>query len=92
MKVKIKAFASLKDILGAELDIELNETTTMKDLLETLCIDHPMLDAALFDTQRRLREEVTVFVKGRDFDPFKLKWFALEEGDEVALFPPFSGG
>jgi len=92
MKVKVKAFASLGDILGAESNIELNENTTMKDLLEMLCINHPILDDALFNPQRSLREEVTIFVKERNFDPSKLKGFVLEEGDEVALFPPFSGG
>jgi molybdopterin synthase sulfur carrier subunit len=92
MKVKVRAFASFREILGREVFVELEEKATVKDLLERLCVTHPTLKKSLFDARGDIREEVTLFRRGQSIDRTESLNIALEEEDEVALLPPFSGG
>ena len=81
MKIKVKFFASYRDITGRpEAILDLDEGTTLSALLEDLKGEYPKL-GSLTDTiiasvnKRYAREDVM-----------------LKEGDEVALLPPVSGG
>jgi molybdopterin converting factor subunit 1 len=81
MRVKIKLFANLREIVGTgNLERELGEGATVRDLLDDLQGEHPRL-AAL--TQRSIISVNQEFAtpEGR-----------LQDGDEVAIFPPVSGG
>lgn len=45
MKITVKLFATLRDIAGKEVELEMNEDTTPKDILEHLGI--PVEEAAI---------------------------------------------
>jgi molybdopterin synthase catalytic subunit/molybdopterin converting factor small subunit len=81
MKVRILAFASAGDALGAtELELELPEGSRVADLRDRLDRDCP----ALTPLWPRLAVAVDGRIAGSDA--------LLSEGIEVALLPPVSGG
>jgi molybdopterin converting factor small subunit len=79
IKVKLLAFARLRELLGTpEREVVLPATATLDDLWRT--IETPQL-APLRGSTRFARNGVVV-------DPGT----ALAEGDEIALLPPVGGG
>ena len=81
MQVKCLFFATLKDITGSrQLNIDLTAGTTVGDLLATLERSYPKI--------RDYRSILLTAVNEEYVDLGK----ALSEGDEVAIFPPVSGG
>lgn len=81
MKIRLLAFASAGDALGAgELDLEMPDGSRVADLRERLDRDHPRLAP--------LWPRLAVAVDGRVVSPEA----PLTDGAEVALLPPVSGG
>ncbi len=81
MKIRLLAFASAGDALGAsELDLELPAGSRVAELRQRLERDHPGLGP--------LWPRLAVAVDGRLAGPDE----PLAEGAEVALLPPVSGG
>ena len=79
--MKVKFFASYKEALGKdELDLEMDEDSSVSELLKILRKDHPKLG--------NLMETLVVSVN-LEYANYERK---LKEGDEVALRPPVSGG
>lgn len=81
MQVKLLFFASLKDIVGRrELDVDVPTGTTIQDLWENLESRYPLLG--------RYRSLVLTSLNEEYVD----RKAVISDGDEVALFPPVSGG
>ncbi|MGD2200953.1 MAG: molybdopterin converting factor subunit 1 [Candidatus Bathyarchaeota archaeon] len=79
MRVRVRYFASIREILGkGEAEVEVLEGSTVGELVERFKERHGGLGG------RRL----LVAVNGEYADPKTV----LGEGDEVALFPHVSGG
>ena len=92
MKVKIRSFAGFRDILGKEKEIDLpEEGAIVVDLLRMLCRDHPALEPLLFK-EGKLREDVNIFLTGKNIDSLQSLQTPLKEGDELALFTAAIGG
>ena len=81
MKITIKLFARMRELVGSgSLERTLSEPATITNLIETLKAEFPAWEQASPQTVVALNQE---FV---DEDT------RLKEGDEVAFFPPVSGG
>ncbi|HXO19977.1 MAG TPA: molybdenum cofactor biosynthesis protein MoaE [Thermoanaerobaculia bacterium] len=81
MKIRLLAFASAGDALGAaEVEMEMPEGSRVADLRARLDVEHPRLAP--------LWPRLAVAVDGRVVTPDE----PLAEGSEVALLPPVSGG
>lgn len=81
MKIRLLAFASAADALGAgEMDLELPEGSRVADLRGRLDPQYPKLEP--------LWSRLAVAVDGRVVTPGE----PLRDGAEVALLPPVSGG
>ncbi len=81
MQVTVKLFARLREIVGSgQLACELAEGATLDDLLQELYAQFPAL--------RDLATRTFVALNHQLAAPSS----PLHEGDEVALFPPVSGG
>lgn len=81
MKIRLLAFASAGDALGAtEMELEMPERSRVFDLRARLDRDHPKIAP--------LWKRLAVAVDGRIVSPDE----ALRDGAEVALLPPVSGG
>jgi molybdopterin converting factor subunit 1 len=81
MKIKVKLFASFREIVGAkEEELEISEGTTVKGLLEQYIERFPEM--------ARYKDHIILSVN-REYGPSSLE---LREGDEVSFLPPVSGG
>ena len=81
MKVTVRYFAAHKEMAGVtEETVELPQGATVADLMDRLVALHPRLDELRRDTI----VSVNRGVGGEDV--------VLEDADDVALFPPISGG
>ena len=80
MKIKIRYFASIKEILGKnEEELEVEEGITAGALKEKLRNIHSKITE---------KEQLLIAINGAFVDPNKI----IKKGDIVALFPPVSGG
>src|SRR5262245_20307179 len=81
MNVRLLFFASLKDIVGArELRFDLPADSTVSDLLSRLEASYPRL--------KDYRQVVLTAIN----EEYVGKTARIADGDEVAIFPPVSGG
>jgi molybdopterin synthase catalytic subunit len=81
MRVRVKLFARLREMVGAgELERELDEGSTVGDLLNSLYAEY----RGLADLTAR-----TVIAVNQEFATPDSR---LSDGDEIAIFPPVSGG
>jgi len=81
MRVKVKLFSILRDEAGfAEREIKIDEGAILADLLSLLKIK---------DHERRVKEGLIMVAKNRKYSSIDDQ---LEDGDEIAFFPPVSGG
>jgi molybdopterin converting factor subunit 1 len=80
MRIMLRYFASIKDLVGAEGEgITIPSGSTVEELLEAVKGRHELLTGV---------EQILIAVKGAYVNPGTV----LNEGDSVALFPPVSGG
>ena len=91
MLVKVRSFAGFRNILGKEMEVNLADGARVVDLLNALCSMKANLGPQLFDDSG-LREDVNIFVGGKNIAALESVQTTLSEGDEVALFPAAIGG
>ncbi len=81
MNLTIRLFATLKDRAGQDrIQISLPDESTVQDLLSAVAQSHPALEPSLGSVIVAVNHE------------FASKDSAVGPSDEVALFPPVSGG
>lgn len=89
-----KLFANLAEAAGdRRIDVDLSTEATVGDALSALLDRYPDLEAEVLDDDGELRDHIQLLRNGRN--PFVTAdglETELEEGDELALFPPVSGG
>jgi len=81
MKIKVKLYASFREIVGAkEQDVDVDDDTTVQMLLDDYIKRFPQIG--------RFREHVILSVNKEYGHPNR----KLKDGDEVSFLPPVSGG
>jgi MoaD family protein len=81
MKVRAQFYAQLRDLVGSrEMDIDLEEGATVRDLLEQIYAEQPKL---------RVHDKSILIGAGVEFVDRKYK---LKPGDEISIMPPVQGG
>jgi MoaD family protein len=96
MKIKVKAFLTLRPALGHQgsLEIETGEIT-IREMLTLLCQKFgEEFEKGIFEPcSQTLSGNTKILVNGRHYSTFPEKLETrLKDGDEVALFPPLAGG
>lgn len=92
MIVRIRAFASFRDILGKDLEVNLKEGSTVKDLLDDLISSRQQLRSAIFDESGKVRDYVILMKNRKNIDYLSGLDTVLVDGDELAILPPVAGG
>ncbi|MFW5903190.1 MAG: ubiquitin-like small modifier protein 1 [Halolamina sp.] len=89
-----KLFADLAEIAGSKrVELDLDGGATVGDAVDALVAANPDLGDRIYDADGDLREHLNVLRNGSNV-------FAVDDGlatpvdadDELALFPPVSGG
>jgi molybdopterin synthase catalytic subunit len=81
MQVRLLFFATLKDIVGArQMQVDVPAGSTVSDVLSHLEVTYP-----------RIKDYRTVVLTAIN-EEYVDRATRVEEGDEVAIFPPVSGG
>jgi sulfur-carrier protein len=91
LRITVKAFASFREILGKDIYLDLEEGSTVKDLLEELSSSNQKLKDTAFDGSGGLKDYVLLMINRKRIDSSHLET-QLKDGDEVAIFPPVAGG
>ena len=88
LRVRVRLFASFRELVGAsEVEVELNAEDTLRDVL--LKVFKDACDKIFEDASaKKLRDYVVVLRNRRHVHIFT----KLEDGDEISIFPPASGG
>ena len=91
MKIRLKAFARFREIMGAEQVLEVPEGTTLQGLLVRAGEGSGPVRTALF-TGDDLKEYVVLMRNRKRVMRADADHEVLADGDEVAVFPPVAGG
>ena len=79
MKVEVKFFARCREIVGEKIkELEVEEGMKIQDLIDLLIKEYP-----------DLKKEKLIISLNHKYAPLNAK---VKEQDEVAVFPPVSGG
>ena len=81
MKVRVQLYAQLRDLIGVrDLDLELSQGATVRDLLDEIYARHPAL---------RVHDKTILVGAGVEFVD---RNYVLKPADEIAIMPPLQGG
>jgi molybdopterin synthase sulfur carrier subunit len=92
--MKVNFYSTLREIVGQKtVEIDLPENTTVRQLVEEIIRQYPLLERELVDERGNLYQHVHVFVNGRDV-PFLVDRIdtQLSMADKISIFPAVGGG
>ncbi|MFC6989372.1 ubiquitin-like small modifier protein 1 [Haloplanus sp. GCM10025708] len=88
-----KLFADLAETAGGrEVSVDVEPDATVGDALDALLSAYPELEDRVLDESGSLRDHINVLRNGENVHNAAGLETTLEAGDELALFPPVSGG
>ena len=91
MKIRLKAFARFREVMGAEQVLEVPEGTTLQALLVRAGEGSAKVREALFNGND-LKDYVVLMRNRKRVMRADVEREVLSDGDEVAVFPPVAGG
>lgn len=92
MKIRVKTFAQIKDILGADNLLECQDGTSMRELLKALRERAGKSEDQLFSREGDLHSNLVLMLNGARVYKEDIDSLKLSEGDEITLLSPVSGG
>ena len=92
MKVKIRFFARFRELLGTDIIVEPPSGTMLAALIREVAGEKREGFDAIFDDHGFFREFVILMRNGKRVEAADAERTAITDGDEIAVFPPVSGG
>lgn len=93
MKVKVKFFALIRELVGVrELDIDIANGMRVIDLLKLLAEKLPSGFRDYVFNSDEVSDSIIILVNGKGLKELNGLATELNEGDEIAILPPVSGG
>jgi len=91
MKVKFKLFANFREA-AKNKEVEITFAgSTVGDAVGALAAGFPAMKPLIYQ-DGRLKQYVNVLLNGQTVKHEQIGSVAVKDGDEIALFPPVSGG
>ena len=90
--VTVKSFATLREVMDAQIRVDLPKGATIRSLLGELTGRYEGLSDLLFAAPGILRDFVNILRNGRNVEFLGRLDTPLDDGDVIALFPPVAGG
>jgi molybdopterin converting factor small subunit len=92
--MQIRFYANMRTIAGQEtFDVaDLGDAATLRDLFLHLVKNFPDIHPQLFDANDNLRQDVPIFVNGRNPRLDGAMDAPLHQDDIISLFSPISSG
>ncbi len=91
MKLKVKLFANFREAAGnKELNVSL-KGDQVTDVISPLVREYPRLEPLMFNGHE-IKPYVNILLNGKSVRDNGGLEASVKEGDEVAIFPPVSGG
>jgi molybdopterin synthase sulfur carrier subunit len=92
MNVRIRAFARFREIIGGENTLELHDGTSVLGALKSLSAGSKDFRDACFDKEGNVASHVVLMINGKRISGRDREILVLNDGDELAIFPPVAGG
>lgn len=90
--ITVKSFATLREVMDAQLCMKVMKGATIRSLFAELCGRYEGLDERLFAGPGTFRDYVNILKNGRNIQFLAGLDTPLEDGDTIAMFPPLAGG
>jgi molybdopterin synthase sulfur carrier subunit len=92
VKVRVRFFARFRELLGTDIVAEPPSGTVLAALIREVTRKSPEGHDAIFDEHGAFREFVILMRNGKRVEAADAENTAITDGDEIAVFPPVSGG
>ena len=92
MKIHYHTYARFVEFFGKEGDFEITPGTTVQGFLELLTGDDEKKQSLLFDVNRVVRRYVIILKNKDRILNEETDSTDLQDGDELIIYPPVSGG
>ena len=92
MRVRVKTFATFREVMDSQIDVELPEGATIRILLDELTGRYGGLKELMFAAPETLRDFVNILKNGRNIHYLAGLDTPLDDGDVITMFPPVAGG
>lgn len=91
VKLKVKLFANFREVTKNK-EVEVNvKGDTVRDVVSSLVADYPKLEPLML-TDHQIKPYVNILLNGQSVRDESGLASKIKEGDDVAIFPPVSGG
>lgn len=91
MNVKIKLFANFREATKQKEVEVLPKGSTVSDAIRALIDKYPNIDPLLYH-DGKIKPYVNILLNGQSLKGEEGLTARIKDGDEIALFPPVSGG
>jgi molybdopterin synthase sulfur carrier subunit len=92
MTIKIRFFARFRELLGTDIVTDVETGMMFSSVITTIAKKNPGAYDAIFDENGTFREFVILMKNGKRIDIADAAQTPVEDGDEIAVFPPVAGG
>jgi molybdopterin synthase sulfur carrier subunit len=92
--MQVRVYGTLRKVMGGvkEATVHVTGRSTAGEILERLVATYPGLGEKVFRGEGELQGGVGLFVNGRSTRFLERLETLVQEGDQLALFPPIGGG
>lgn len=91
--MEVRVYATLRPIVGGPLaSVQTQPGDSFRQLMDEMLATWPDLRRELLDKQGELRNNIHIFLNGRDVRYLGGLDMPIPDGADIAIFPPVGGG